>query len=61
MGVVVGENSLHEQTDVASRESATFGLVASLASRQADVKGARAVSGYSEVHMGNPVASECLE
>ena len=46
MGVVVGENSLHEQADVASCESATFDLVASLAFRQAAVKGAREVSGY---------------
>jgi hypothetical protein len=52
---------LHEQEYVASRESATLGLVASLASRQAAVKGARAVSDYSALRMGNSVAFECLE
>ena len=46
MGVVVEENSLHEQADVASRERAIFDLVASLAFRQAAVKGSRAVSDY---------------
>ena len=61
MGVVVEENSLHEQEYVASRESATLGLVASLASRQAAVKGARAVSVYSALRMGNSVAFEFLE
>ena len=61
MGVVVGENSLHEQADVALRESATFGMVASLAFHKAAVKGALAVSGYSALRMSNPVTFECLE
>ena len=36
-------------------------MVASLASRQAAVKSARAVFGYSALRTSNPVAFECLE
>ncbi len=52
---------MYEQADVASREIATIGMVASLASRQAAVKSTRVISGYSALRIGNPVAFKCLE